>query len=348
MGQTRRHILRRHAQTLKGRLRSQVRRSEALGIRKPYYVYEAPGLREAERAPLVVLLRGHEREWVNMDEDDSRERTTAIEDVDRLVRAGVLPPLLAVMPGLNSADNHVPSLGIDMVGRWPDYRRSLGSGRFWSYLTGELLPGVEAAYPQVGRPAGAPRIAVGFSLGGYTVSLLALRQPGWLDHAAIYDGTLMWPAHNDPREEGEAFSDPIWSQAPIFDAALGRPRHQPTMRYWNPTARLHRADRTVRRRIKDTTFWVACAAAEGSRGNRDRAHYFARLLKERGAPLGLRRVVYAAEARHTWHWADGFLQEVLLRAIGTPDAAPPQGANGAAKTIKRAVEPTPAAEGESA
>ena len=314
MGRTRRQILRRHDETLSGRLRARIARSTVLDTRKPYYLYEAPGLANATAAPLLLLLRGHEREWVNMKEDDSRRRSTAIEDVDRLVAEGALPPLLAVMPGLNSSDNHVPSLGIDMVGTWPGYRYSLGTGRFWTYLTEELLPNVAAGYPAVT----GPRVAVGFSLGGYTASLLALHQPEALDHVAIYDGLFMWPRHNDPRENGAAFSDPVWCEASIFDAALGRPRDRDALRRWNPTDRLQNGPSTLLRPLRDTTFWIGCAAGDGNRGNRDRARFFTKLLRRQDVPVGLDRVVFDDEARHTWHWADRFLQYVLAQALPEP------------------------------
>jgi len=311
MSPTRTQLLRHH-HDLAGRLRAQTFFSEALGIRKPFYVYEGPGLRDAQRAPLLVLLRGHEREWVNVQEDNSRD-STAIQDLDRLIQAGRLPPLLAVMPGLNSHDNRIPSLGIDMVGTWRHYRYSLGTGDFWTFLTDELLPSVDERYAAVG----APRIAVGFSLGGYTASLLALQHPDEFDHVALYDGLFMWPNHNDPREDGKQFSDPVWCDAAIFDPAFDRPRDRAALRRWNPTRRLRDADGALLDRVQNTTFWVACAAGDGNRGNRDRARFFVELLRERGVPLGRNQVVFHEDARHTWHWADRFLGRVLTKVFST-------------------------------
>jgi pimeloyl-ACP methyl ester carboxylesterase len=287
-----------------------VYRSEALETRKPYYVYEAPGVREEPRVPLIVLLRGHEREWVNVKEDDTR-RCTAIEDVDRLVQLGFLPPVRAVMPGLNSIDNHVPSLGIDMEGTWANYERSLGTGRFWTYLTEELLPDAADRY----AAPESPRLVMSFSLGGFTASLLAARTPDGVDHVAIYDGLFPWPCHSDPREEGEAFSDPVWTDAGLFGPALGDPPKRGALRRWNPIDRLKTANQCTRRQLQNTTFWVACAAGDGDRGNRDRARFVVRLLRERDVPLGLDRVIFHGDARHTWHWADLFLLRVLLGAL---------------------------------
>ncbi len=310
MSQTRVQILRRHDETLAGQLRGRVYRSEALQTRKPYYVYEAPGVRDTAHPPLLILLRGHEREWANVAEDTTRKKT-AIEDVDRLVQLGLLPPLRAVLPGLNSYDNHVPSLGIDMEGTWSGCSRSLGTGQFWTYLTEELLPDVRARY----AAPDTPHIVVGFSLGGYTASLLAIRRPSAFDHVGIYDGLFPWPRHDDPREEDGAFSDSVWTDAGIFHPALGNPPTRDALRRWNPTDRLKRADSSLRRQLQDTTFWIACAAEDGDQGNRDRAQFIVQLLREHNVPLGLDRVIFHGDARHTWHWADLFLLRVLLGAL---------------------------------
>jgi S-formylglutathione hydrolase FrmB len=263
----------------------------------------------------VYLFRGHEREWVNMQEDDSRDRSTAVEDIDRAIHEGLLPPMLVVMPGLNSADNHVPSLGIDMAGTWSTERKELGSGRFWTYLTAELFPVIEARYPQI---EGGLRLAAGFSLGGYTVSLLAAKHPGYFDHIASYDGLLMWPRHQDPRVDGNRrCGDPVWCGASIFDPALGRPRSARTLDRWNPTDALFPDNTPLLNALRETTFWIACAHSDGRKGNRDRARFFVRLLQQHGLRLGFdgNDVIFHPDASHTWHWTDRFLLTFLVGAF---------------------------------
>ena len=256
-----------------------------------------------------------------MQEDDSRDRSTALEDIDQAIHEGLLPPMLIVMPGLNSADNHVPSLGIDMVGRWPAQREDLGTGRFWTYLTAELLPEIEARYPQID---GGVRLAVGFSLGGYTVSLFAAKRPGYFDHIASYDGLFMWPQHQDPRvKTHRRCGDPVWCTASIFDAALGRPRSARTLDRWNPTDALAVTDTPLLDALHGTTFWIACAYSDGRKGNRERARFLVRLLRQQGLRLGFAGddVIFHPDASHTWHWTDRFVLTVLAGAFNgaTPE-----------------------------
>lgn len=312
----------RHHEPLRGRLRRRVARSEALGVRKPYYVYTPPG-HGHERLPLLVLLRGHEREWVNPSEDRSRT-TTAIQDLDRLIAREDIPPMIALMPGVCSADNRIHSCGVDMEGTWPA-RRSVGTGRFWTYLTTELLPQVEATHPV----SGSLRLAVGFSLGGFTAYLWSVRQPGTFDHVALYDGTLPWPRHNDPREEGDAFSDPIFGTMGIFTPAFGAPPRRDALRRWNPTDDLRALEGEALQRLRRTRFWIASAARDGSKGNLDRAGYVKQLLRERGVPVGFpdQPVTLHGDASHAYAWADRFLARVLLGVFKKPQAVQPPAAD---------------------
>jgi hypothetical protein len=302
-------ILRRHDDSLDGTLLARRIESKALRISKPFFVYEPPGLEDMRGIPVLYLFRGHQREWVNMREDDSRIASTAIEDLDKHIAEGIIPPLIAVIPGLNSANNHVPSLGIDMVGSWNKNVRGLGTGRFWQYLTGELFPDVERTYA---RQLGDDRLGVGFSLGGYTLSLITMKLPRYLSHVGIYDGLFMWPDNADPRVNvRRRNSDPIWGKAAIFDAAFGNPRDEAALKKWNPTDMLVHAPPAELDQILQTTFHIASAPNDGRFGNVDRARRFVRLLKERGATLTFDGVVFDSEATHSWHWTDRFLISFL-------------------------------------
>lgn len=313
MPKTAKHILARHQESLHGTLTQKRLQSDALGIVKPYYVYEPPNESAVSPSSMLYLFRGHEREWVNIEEDHSRKKTTAIEDIDRLIAYGLIPPMVVVLPGLNSTNNWVPSLGIDMAGSWNHKMKGLGTGRFWTYLTGELMPAIERDFPET---AGGLKLMAGFSLGGFTVSLLAAKLPGYFDHAAIYDGTLMWPDHRDPRIGRRQFNDRVWCKSPLFHAALGHPRDRKAMMVWNPASMLLQADGARLHGLRKTKFWVASAARDGGFGNRDRASMFVELCQTLDIQTGFQNIIFDPTAGHTWHWADRFLATFLLRVFG--------------------------------
>lgn len=306
-----RNILARHKTRIKGALRLLPFRSRSLGISQPVFIYEPPDLRKQPEVHLAFFFRGHEREWVNIDEDESRERTS-IEDLDALIVSGKIPPVAAIMPGLCSIDNKTHSLGINMMGTLPEPRAGLGTGRFWDFLTHELIPYIEARYGkwlQNGK-----RLTAGFSLGGYTASMLAAGLPGYFDDVGIYDGLHMYDSQIDIRT-GE--KDTIWCESPVFDAALGKPedRTAQALRYWNPTELIKNADPVTYHELSETTFWVRSAAADGNKGNLERTRYFVDLLRDSGITAGFNRVAFHSEAEHTWHWNDRFLRLFLLNAL---------------------------------
>ncbi|NND71285.1 MAG: hypothetical protein HKN43_06880 [Rhodothermales bacterium] len=306
---------------LSGTLRCRRIKSEALGIYKPHYAYEPPGYESDDTVPIVYLFRGHEREWVNIDEDNSRGHSTAIQDIDLLIKRKVLPPMVLLMPGVSSTNNAVHSLGIDMMGVGVG-GRGIGTGQFYTYLTEEFIPTMEQRYrvrPYQGR------IAIGFSLGGYICSLLATRFSGYFDHVGIYDGTLPFGGYQDPRQVGDAkYTDRVWCRSPLLDTALGKPRKFAKMSAWNSVDIIRRADFHQLFQIRKTMFWVGSAAYGGYVGNRDRSRYFLDVLSEHDIPAGTRDVVFANDASHTWHWTDRFAVSLLYRLF-VEEALPVKG-----------------------
>lgn len=312
-GPLRKAILERHRKSLQGRLRGSFLRSSFLGIDKPFYVYEPPGFKKTQQVPLLYLFRGHEREWVNFREDTSRKATTAIEDLDRMIVMGVLPPVIAVIPGLNSSNNYIPSLGINMLQPDVPHAKGLGNGRVWDFMVEELFPQMAADYPQT---EGGLKLAAGFSLGGYTISLLAMCLPQHFDHMGVFDGLFMWPQHEDPRlKPVKPFNDQVWLKNGLFDGAFGNPRSKKALSDWNPTDILTNASDELKHQLQETTWWVACASGDGNQGNRDRALFFTKLLRKQGIPVGFDSVFFHDDAAHTWHWNDRFLIRYLKHVL---------------------------------
>lgn len=308
-----RNILSRHKDSLRGALRLLPFRSKALGISRTVFVYEPPGMRNMSELHLLYLLRGHEREYVYIDEDKSRS-ITSIEDLDELIVSGQIPPVMAVMPGLTSLDGKLHSFGLNMMGSTGDPRDGMGTGLFWDFFIDDLIPYIEARYKKKLRTG--LRMASGFSAGGYSAALLATAFPGYLDHVGVYDGLFMFGSQTDIRT-GE--TDSVWMASPYLTAALGEPedRSAEQLSPWNPAELISYADPIALEEMQETMFWIRSAAGDGDEGNLDRSTYFTNLLREKNITAGFNRVPLHPEAAHNWHWNDRFLKLFLLNIFGS-------------------------------
>ncbi len=256
---------------------------------------------------LLYLFRGHERESVYIDEDASRTSTT-LEDIDELIHKGDVPPMLIVIPGLTSHDGKKHALGVNCSMPSGDARDGLGTGLFWDFLVDDLIPYIEARYKK--KLDGGFRMSAGFSLGGYTTALIATAFPGYLDHAAIYDGLFMYDGQTDTRT---GKTDEIWMASPVLDTAFG-PADERTpeqLSPWNPSELIGYADPLALEEIQETMFWIRSAAGDGKKGNHDRCKYFTDLLRSNGVTAGFNRVPLHPDALHNWHWNDRFISLFL-------------------------------------
>ncbi len=275
--------------------------STVLGVNGRMYVYTPPEYRpNGPPLPVVYLLRGHEREWVNRSEDDSRIGT-AIDVYERVRLRGEIGPLLLAMPGLASADNRIPGLLTDFVAPQLTDAPGIGTGRFATFFFTEVLPLMEqefGAHPMA-------RAITGFSLGGYmAVKAVALR-PDLFVSVSAYDGSF--PYASDGGRRARRYDTLLLAE--MFDPALGRPRNLERLTDHNPICLLLRADRTALRRIT----WMIQYGPEhiepwGS--NFYRGEYLLRVL----ATLGITNAAPVAalpDGAHTWAVADRHLEQAL-------------------------------------
>lgn len=278
--------------------------SAALGVSKSLYVYLPPEYAASPRRrfPALYLLRGHEREWVNPHEDESRAGTTAIDVYEGLRVAGVVGPMILVMPGLASDDNAVPGMLADF--RSPAlaaHAPGVGSGRFQRFFFDELIPHVDRRF----RTIPAARSVAGFSLGGYMAVKAAALRPEQFASVGAFDGSFPYAADaGRAARSGDGLFAP-----PMFDAPLGRPRDPAWLAANNPICLLLRADPAVVGRIT----WVIQYGPEqiepwGS--NFYRGEHLLRALRTLGV-ANAAPVAAVAEGRHTWHSADRHLEQTL-------------------------------------
>lgn len=278
--------------------------SRALGAAKSLYVYLPPeyAAEPRRRFPTLYLLRGHEREWVNPREDESRGGRTAIDVYEGLRAAGAIGPLILVMPGLASDDNAVPGMLTDF--RSPELAAAaagVGSGRFQRYFFDELIPHIDRSF----RTAPAARAVAGFSLGGYMAVKAAALRPELFASVGAFDGSFPYGADGGTAARpGDGLFAP-----PMFDAPLGRPRDPGRLADNSPVCLLMRADPAALRRIT----WVIQYGPEqlepwGS--NFYRGEHLLRALRALGI-ANAAPVAAVPDGSHTWQAADRHLEQTL-------------------------------------
>lgn len=279
-------------------------RSQVLGIEKQLYVYLPPEYRSQSRRrfPTLYLLRGHEREWINPREDESRAGATVIDVYERLHQAGLVGPLILVMPGLSSDDNMLPGMLTDF--RNPELSArvdGIGTGQFQRFFFDELMPFVDDAY----RTAPTARALIGFSLGGYMAVKAAALHPELFASVGAFDGSF--PYASDGGRSARP-GDGLFA-GPMFDATLGLPRDHEHLSANNPICLLLRADRTALQQLT----WVIQYGPEHSEpwgSNFYRGEYLLRALRT----LGIQNAVSLAalpDGEHVWRIADRHVEQTL-------------------------------------
>lgn len=278
--------------------------SHVLGVTRGLYIYLPPeyGSARRQRFPTLYLLRGHEREWVNPREDDSRAGSTVIDVYERLRAAGAIGPLILVMPGLASDDNAVPGVLTDF--RSPEraaHAPGIGTGQFQRFFFEELLPFIDGRY----RTVPAARGVAGFSLGGYMAVKAAALRPELFASVGAFDASIPYASDGGRRAR---LGDTLFA-APMFDGPFGRPRDPEHLTANNPITLLMGADRAAIRRI----CWIiqyGPEAIEPWGSNFYRGEYLLRAL----ATLGVANAAPVAalpDGQHTWRSADRHIEETL-------------------------------------
>lgn len=277
--------------------------SAALGIAKRLFVYAPPDLPAGERVPSIYFLRGHEREWINPAEDQSRGDTNVIDVYLRLRAAGRIGRLVLVFPGMSSDDNTVPSALVNM--RAPQLANGaggIGSGRFADYFFDDLIAYVDAHFPTLG---GRARGLIGFSLGGAMAIKAAAERPDLFASAGAYDGTFLYAVDRGRRIRA---ADSV-IRNPMFDPAFGVPRDTRFIAHNSPANMIVRGDAAALARVT----WLIGYGPERHepwQANFYRGEHLVACLAAQGLPNALPHEQLGA-GDHTWRTADAFAELTL-------------------------------------
>lgn len=173
--------------------------SEVLGRDYPYALYLPDGYRESNLAyPVLYLLHGsfgNERDWI---ESGNLEQTA-----DRMIREGLIPPMVIVMPGSGSW--------------WIDGYNEAARSAFLD----ELMPYVEEAWQVV--PLREWRAIAGLSAGGYGTLNFVLERPDLFVAAAALSPASYHPL---PPQHSSAWRHPAFlDEEESFDTELWQRRN---------------------------------------------------------------------------------------------------------------------------
>lgn len=164
--------------------------SAALGREWSYSVYLPPGYDAEERAyPTFYLLHGYGGEHANWARYGDAAMTA-----DSLIAAGVLPPVILVMPdGRNSW--------------YVDSDPVKGFGPVETALIQELIPHVDRTFRTI--QSRRARMIGGLSMGGYGAVHLAFKHPDLFGAAASLSGALWRTQPGRTELLTPAFGDPF-------------------------------------------------------------------------------------------------------------------------------------------
>jgi hypothetical protein len=275
--------------------------SVALGISKRFYVYTPPDYHTStERLPVLYLFRGHEREWINPDEDNSRHGRTVIDVYEELLAAGTVGLMLLVFPGIASDDNSVPGLLVNFKQPELTHKPGIGTGQFEDYFLGELIPYIDLQYRTDGT-----RSVDGFSLGGFQAVKIAAQHPHLFRSVGAFDGLYFWDDRRNPH--AIARQDTVFLK-PFFDPAFGVPRDRHYAAANNPTNLVRNSDGATLQRLT----WIiehGPRSAEPDNSNYFRGERLLHVLREQGTENKGRGAIQ--EALHTWHWAHEHMRHAL-------------------------------------
>lgn len=274
-----------------------------LGVAKEFYIYTPPGyaLSPGRRYPTLYLFRGHEKEWINKNEDPSRGGRNVLDVYEDLLNAGNVGPMILVFPGISSENNAVSGMVTNFKSPLLTSAPGIGNGKFEDYLLTDVIGYVDANYRTVASKAG--RGVDGFSLGGFMSVKIASQHPELFRTVGAFDGTHFFSratcAQIDPVDQtflNEMF-DPVFGNP--RDYAYGALNNGPSLVCNSTPATLQ----SMRWFIQ-----YGPATSEPNDANYLRGDHLVQKLTEKGVSNEITAVVSGG---HNWATADEHMRQTL-------------------------------------
>ncbi len=288
--------------------------SPTLGVAKRLHIYLPPDYHHSgQRYPVLYLLRGHEREWLHLQEDPSREGRNVLDVYEQLLRIGRVGPMILVFPSLTSEDGASHGLGVDLLKPWLiTQAMGVGTGKWERYFLNDVVPFVDMNWRTV--PVAAHRGVDGFSLGGAIAVKLAAKFPSLFRSVGAYDGTFFYSSADG---SGVKPDDSVLHN-PICEPAFGRRRNLRHATVNSPVDLVRQARQAD---LLGITWMIEFGPEhiEPWGSNYYRGVHLVKWLRKRGVRNALGDGVLH-DGDHSWHTADRHMARTLplhWRVIGT-------------------------------
>jgi S-formylglutathione hydrolase FrmB len=269
-----------------------------LGIAKAFKVYLPSGYPADGPYPVLYLFRGTSDEWLNPQQDSSRQGRTAVSVYEDLRRRQAVGPMILVFMGLGSDDGRWPGILTDWVA--PASARSVGTGAFASYFFDDVIPAVDQRFRTVGTGKG--RAVDGFSLGGWAAVQAAASHPDRFASVGAYDGTFLLAADKDhvKPEDGVV-------QQGFLDPVFGAPRQWSAVTAASPANRIWQGDAAKLRQLT----WMIGYGPESAEPDDANFYRGDALVKTMTAKGITNRLGPRPDGHHNWWTADEHLKATL-------------------------------------
>lgn len=244
--------------------------------------------------PAVLLFRGAPEEWLNPEQDESRDMRTALTVLNDLIAKAYMPPLALVLPCTTNIRQDA----------WISYGRAkhpeliaspegLGTGDMDRFIDEELIPHVLKTGLVLDRFA-----IDGFSLGGAASIYHALRRPERFVSLGSFDAALLDWEFDNPEIYPETPSD---LRLDWFPYLCGYPPDEAHFRAHNPLD-LIQSDFIL------PPAMIHHAAEEHPTANNWRVRLFLDQSEiDNQAELAMMHIASA----HNWYWCDEHLYRTL-------------------------------------